>query len=276
MKQGLRVGLAGVVLAATSLSGVASAWAGETSSDPSRPSTATVSKERAAKDIAARLKALGRMSDAVEGAEADCGHNADLAAELADETTGLTALGETIAAETDEAALKEEFASIFEDYRVFMLEAPKTALVVGCAKLLANEPKLDETIAKAQTLIDKAAEAGTDVTAAQAAVDALGEACDTAIDVATEAADSVMSLAPDQGDEGVRDANAATVKAAHEAVKAARADLAAAVKAARQAVAALRASRPARPTSGSDSSTTRPERPERPARPARPTPTTTA
>jgi hypothetical protein len=241
-QKGLRAGVVGAVIVAGSLAGMAPAWSAEAA--PRRPATEAdtpsgMPKERAAKAIEQRLQDLARMSGALAKAGGDCGHNATLASQLAAATAGLTALGQQIAAETDEAELKELITAIFEDYRVYLLVAPKTAIVLACDKLVGGEAALAELLAKAQVTIDEAKAAGKDVTAAQAAADAVPVAAAAAIKAATEATASVIDLVPDQGDEAVLEANKAALQAAHRQTKAALTELHEAMKALRQALAAL-------------------------------------
>jgi hypothetical protein len=241
-QKGLRAGVIGAVLVAGSLAGMAPAWSAEDA--PARrgaeaAATPAVSKARAAKAIRERLQSLGRMSGALAKVGGDCGHNATLTSQLAAATAGLTELGEQIKTETDEAALQELITSIFEDYRVYLLVAPKTAIVLACDKLVDGKASLAELLAKAQATIDEAKAAGKDVTAAQAAADAVPAAADAAIAAATAATASVIDLVPDQGDEAVLEANKAALQAAHRQTKAAVTELQEAMKALRQALAAV-------------------------------------
>ncbi|MEA3019928.1 MAG: hypothetical protein QOI47_1452, partial [Actinomycetota bacterium] len=138
-----------------------------------KPNAKDASKGRAAAEIARRQRTLSALSAKVARVTADCGENAALVAELAAESAGLAALGHTIANETDTSKLKAEYASIFQDYRVYLLETPKTHTVVACDRVTENSTKITAWIAKAQSAIDKAAAAGADVGGAQTALDAV-------------------------------------------------------------------------------------------------------
>ena len=212
-----------------------------------KPDKTEASKAHAAKEIAARLKALAKLSAGVAKTTSDCGQNAALTSELAAETSGLTALASTIKSESDTTKLKAEYTSIFQDYRVFLLETPKTGVVVACDRVKQNSATLTAWIAKAQAGIDKAKDAGADVAAAQAALDAVKPALDAAVAAGSQASAAVLPLVPDKGDKAVRDSNTAALKAALGQIKTARTSLETAIGGARKALATLRSSAAAAP-----------------------------
>ncbi len=121
-----------------------------------------------------RLELLGRLADRVDSAKVltDADRSA-LSGQIAAASSGLTALRDTIDHETDVDALKADLKKIVTDYRVYVLVAPKTRLVIGADGALLVAGRFDTLGAKLAGRIADAAAQGKDVTAAQAALDAM-------------------------------------------------------------------------------------------------------
>jgi hypothetical protein len=197
-------------------------------------------KAKANAEVTKRLEQLRKLDTAVAGAEADCGHNADLRSQLATDKSGLEALNREIQAETVPAEAAAEFKQIFTHFRIYWLETPKTHIVVGCDRLTGGATKLTALEAKIQARVDEAEAAGKDVADAQAAVDTMVSEIASATAAANQADDAVIVLKADKGDRTVLDANKAALTGARQKLRAAMADLKDARTAARTAVDALK------------------------------------
>lgn len=165
------------------------------------------------------------------------GHKSALGQEMSADSTGLTALKAKISADTTATDLKSDCKKVFTDYRVFALEIPKVRLVAradrgeaAITKALAQQPRLDAAIAKAQQR-GVSAEKIADAKAKEADAVAKLHAAHDSFDAV---AGSVMPLTPAQWNDGT----AKPVLAhARDSVKTAVGDL----KAARGDVRAIRA-----------------------------------
>ena len=102
--------------------------------------------------------------------------------------------------------------SIFINYRVYMLVAPKAGKVIRCdVQVLRNEALTVEG-AKLQVSIDEAKAKGVDTTAAQAAKDAaMAQLAGINPSVALP---PIMGLVPDKGDKAVAASNTAALSSA--------------------------------------------------------------
>ncbi|MDQ1373712.1 MAG: hypothetical protein QOJ09_1050 [Actinomycetota bacterium] len=215
----------------------APAWADETP-----PARLDQLKARADQKVKDRLTQLGTLDTSVAGAAADCGHNADLRAQLAADKAGLTALDATIQAETDRAKAVVEYRQIFTDYRVYWLETPKTREVVGCARVAKAAGALTAAETKIQARVDEAKSNGKDVAAAQAALDDMTAKTSAATSAAKSADSSVIGLHADKGDRAVAGSNRTTLQAGRTNLRTALSDLQAARSDARKAIDALKSS----------------------------------
>ena len=185
---------------------------------PGAPGRLTDVKIKATSEIAQRQLTLADLTAKVSSSRRDCGTNGVMLAEIAATASGLTALGQTIAAETDLTRARAEFQQIYTSFRVYLLVAPKAGKVVRCGAQLVRIDELRTDAAKVQAAIDAAKAAGVDTTAAQLvlnqAVASLG-----AINPAVALA-GITALVPDRGVDAVRNANSAALKAADAALDA--------------------------------------------------------
>jgi hypothetical protein len=222
----------------------AAAFAGTSAAAPRTPAAepgarrdiGTV-KTRAHAAITRRLETLTRLAARVRDNEyVSDAHRSALAALLAAQTRGLTALGAKIQADTDLETLKADVKSIVTDYRVYLLTVPKVHLVLGADTELAAAAKLDDVAARLQTKIDAAKAAGKDVTAAQGHLDAMKAKVGEVRAAASGVTDAVLALVPQD-----YPGNKPALDAAHAALKTGRAAVQAARELARQVITDLKA-----------------------------------
>ena len=199
-----------VVLTQTSPEAKAEALVVKTSVDPATRLADVKAKGAAA--IAKRQATLAELSGKIAGQAKDCGSNAAMTTEITNTSTGLTTVGASLAAATDLKVAKDLYRSIFIDYRVYMVVAPKAGKVIRCDAQLLRSDALNAEGAKLQVSIDEAKAKGVDTTAAQAAKDA-AMAQLAGINPAA-ALPPIMGLVPDKGDKAVAASNTAALRGA--------------------------------------------------------------
>ncbi|MBF8289738.1 MAG: hypothetical protein HW391_706 [Chloroflexi bacterium] len=188
-------------------------------------------------EIDRRLATIERLRSAVDDSRPlTNAHEAALEAILDRSAAGLRALRAEIEADTTVAELREDIASIFEDFRIYALVTRQVWLVIGADAVDATAAKLSTAAERLAGLIEQAAASGKDVTEAQAHLAAMEAAIDEALATVDGVAADVLPLTP-------ADWNAGTagpiLRAARQAIADARADLRTAMSEARQVLAAL-------------------------------------
>ncbi|MBV9410330.1 MAG: hypothetical protein JO148_01930 [Acidimicrobiia bacterium] len=218
---------AAVLVAAGTLAAAAPAFAqtSPTPTDPPPPARVTDLKARADEAVKDRLSQIDTLSGRLTSAGADCGQNAEVVAQLADDKSGLQALDATIQAETDPAKARTEYREIFIDYRIYWLQTPKTSQVVACDRGSKADATLTALRQKIQSRVDEAKAKGYDVTAAQAALDDMTSKLTAAATSANQASSSVAGLQPDKGDASVLSSNLSTLSAGRQGLRTAWTDL---------------------------------------------------
>lgn len=152
---------AGLLAATLTGSTVAALPAGASSSTDRRtPVDLSAIKARCDAAIDARQATINNLTSAVGASEhlAD-GNRSALDGQLASAGSGLTALRTKIDADTDRATLVADCRAIVSQYRIYLVLAPKTRLVIAADRGLAAtdaatkaEPRITDAIAKAEGL----------------------------------------------------------------------------------------------------------------------------
>ena len=237
----LRIG--GAIVAGTILCGFAApalaagpTTTGPTVTDPAAPTRLSDLKAKADAAVKDRVASITTLTANLNGVGADCGQNADVVGQLANASSGLQALDATIQAETNFAKAVVEFRQIFIDYRIYLLQTPKTNEVVACDRVSKADAALASLEQKVQARIDEAKAKGYDVGAAQQVVDDMGARLTAATTSADQASSSVAYLQPDQGNQSVRATNLAALAAGRQDLHGAWDDLQAARHDARTAI----------------------------------------
>ena len=198
-----------VVLTQTSPDANAEALVIKTTVDPATRLVDLKAKGAAA--IVKRQTTLAELSGKIAGQAKDCGSNAAMTAEITATATGLTGVGTSLAAATDLKVAKDLYRSIFIDYRVYLVVAPKAGKVIRCDVQLLRNDALTAEGAKLQLSIDEAKAKGVDTAAAQGAKDAAMAQLAGINPVA--ALPGVLNLVPDRGDKAVAASNTAALRA---------------------------------------------------------------
>ncbi len=213
MKRGTITRLGGLIVAGLFLLGTVGTVS---AADTTATSTATTDSARCAKpvltgadhgvgelrrfgdcEIDRRLTLLGALSTRVSASTTltDADRSA-LSAQIASTVSGLTALRATIDHETDVTALKADIRKIATDYRVYLLVAPKTRLVIAADTLQAGYTKFDAVEQRLADAITAAKAAGKDVTQAQSDYDAMTSKVDQAETLLTPVVGTIINLTP--------------------------------------------------------------------------------
>jgi len=228
-----RFGIAAAALAATAVLATAPAYA---QTDPTPPARLADLKARADEAVKDRLGQLDTLSGRLNGAGADCGQNADVLGQLGNDRTRLQSLDATIQAETDGRKAVAEYRTIFTDFRIYWLQAPKTHEVVACDRGSKANATLASLKQKIQGRVDEAKAKGYDVANAQAALDDMGTKLASATTSAHQASSSVADLQADKGNQSVLASNFAALFKGRQGLHTAWTDLQGARHDARTAV----------------------------------------
>jgi hypothetical protein len=182
-------GLAATLVTVTAVVATpASAARGE--EDGSRP------RDRCLHAVDRRLDRLDRANERIRGARhLTDAHQTMLTDQLTATAASLTRLRGKIVSEAGDA-LKEDCRSVAVDHRVYVLVLPRARLVAAGDAELAAVGKFVDVARKLEAAIDKAADAGRDMTEERADLASIRAYVDSARDGASGIAGSILDLTP--------------------------------------------------------------------------------
>lgn len=188
---------------------------------------------RSDKQIEERISALNDVNTKVQALKhVSSSEKASIASIVQTNISGLTALKAKIDADTDLATLQADEKSILGSYRIYALVIPQGMILVSADRVVTIADMLTTVSSKLALRITEAQTAGKDVTSLNTTLADLNAKIALAKTEAATAQSSVSGLTPDQGDKARAEANhkalvdARThIKAATEAIKAARKDI---------------------------------------------------
>jgi hypothetical protein len=182
-------GLAATLVTVTAVVATpASAARGE--EDGSRP------RDRCLHAVDRRLDRLDRANERIRGARhLTDAHQTMLTDQLTATAASLTRLRGKIVSEAGDA-LKEDCRSVAVDHRVYVLVLPRARLVAAGDAELAAVGKFVDVARKLEAAIDKAADAGRDMTEERADLASMRAYVDSARDGASGIAGSILDLTP--------------------------------------------------------------------------------
>ena len=151
---------------------------------------------------------------------------ATISANLDAEIAKLQALKVQIQSDTSTSTLKDDVKTITQGLRIFAVVEPKARIAASASRINAVVTQMTALSAKLQTRIDAAKTAGTDTTAAVAALADLQVKIADAKVQADAAVALTANLAPDNGDANVRASNLQALKDAKAKLVLAQKDLA--------------------------------------------------
>ncbi|HEY7134940.1 MAG TPA: hypothetical protein VIB48_07735 [Acidimicrobiia bacterium] len=192
---------------------------------------------RCERAIDQRLTTLGDLTERVGGAQhLSADDRGELTAEIDHDTSGLSALRTTIAGESTLASLRQDCRAIVDDYRVYVLLAPKTHLVVGADAADAALDAFSSADASLSAAIDRARTNGTDAAAiadAQAKQQDMNAQTTRARGLVDPIVPAVIALTPADFNAGTAgpklDSSRQSLRDARAALAAAKGDLDAAI-----------------------------------------------
>lgn len=188
-------------------------------------------------EIARRLTSLSKLTDKINGAtkltDAD---KATLTAEVNATISGLNTLKAKLDAETTVSAARADVQSIYTEYRVYALVAPKVGLIKVADDQQVAEQKLQALIQKFQTRLNAAKAKGKNVSALETVLNDMTQKVNASANVSSVVQAKVIGLQPTDynNDHAILSGTSAQLKAAHADNVAAYAD-------AKQIVAGLKA-----------------------------------
>lgn len=157
-------------------------------------------------------------------------HRSTLSALIDADRTGLTALRAKVAGETTVDAVKADATSMINDYRIFILVAPKLRLTAAADREAAAIDRLQKVHDKLAALVAKAKAAGHATGSAEADLAAMQDSINKASTGLGGQVDALLALQPGPDGDAIR-ASVAKIRGALGDV---RTDLRAAVAAAKK------------------------------------------
>lgn len=155
-------------------------------------------------EIDRRFGTLTALASRVAGATAlTASDRSALTSEVGATRAGLVALKGTIDGDTTVAQLRVDLPKIATDYRVYLLVAPQVHLTIGADAESAAIGRLRTIAAKLADAISLARANGTDVTAAQADLDAMNSQVAAAAAKVGPIVAGLLPLTPAQWNAGV-------------------------------------------------------------------------
>lgn len=200
-------------------------------------------KDKAAREIDRRIKALGALSTRIQTMKkiSDAQKTA-LKSSIQSQITTLTDLKTKIEAENDITALRTDAQSIIKSYRIYALIIPQGTIIAAADRALTLAEQMTTLGTKLQTRISEAKTAGKDVAALEKSLVDYNAKITDAKTQAQAAIDSVSKLTPDNGDKTKMEANLKAMKEAQNKIRAAQQDFVAARKDAKDIAQGLKAS----------------------------------
>ncbi|GBD85255.1 hypothetical protein BMS3Abin02_01659 [bacterium BMS3Abin02] len=168
----LVLALPGVAMAQTADEPAPDRTVAEQTMDSQRLNIVNRIKERAQQAIDRRFETIDRLRTALnERGHATAGHKADLFVDLNEAEAGLRTLSREIQAATTVDQLRVLVPKIATDFRIYLVVAPKIREVIAgdTAVWVVNNPGA-EAYERISAAVDRANQAGYDVTEAQAAL----------------------------------------------------------------------------------------------------------
>jgi hypothetical protein len=187
-------------------------------------------------EIARRLASLSMFLSKINAAtKLTASDKATLTAEVNATIDGLNALKVKLDGETTVAAARTDAQSIYTEYRVYALVAPKVALVKVADDQQVAEQKLQTLIQKFQTRLNAAKAKGKNVSALETTLSDMTQKVNASASVSSAVQAKVIDLQPTDynNDHAILSGDSAQLKAAH-------ADNVAAYQDAKQIVAGLK------------------------------------
>lgn len=194
---------AAVVAAGLALAFAGPAFAAGTPTPTGTPATSTGGRisqlrQKCETAITNRLTSIATTTGVVQAnAHLTAGDRSSLLTQIGNEKTGLSALGDKIAGDTDLATLRADCRDIVSEYHWYVIGLPKVHLTIAADDSLAIVQTLNDLATRLQSDIDRAQQRGRNVTQAQADENALTAAIASGLGAASPVPAMVLPLAFD-------------------------------------------------------------------------------
>lgn len=224
---------AALLVSATGIAGAAPTPSGERLDTARAACTdATTKRIDATNEALAVVGAAEHLTDA---------HRSALSTQLSADVSGLTSLQGQIQGATDIAGLRDACRQIGPNFRIFLLQLPKTHYTIAADRAVALADDLSGDVHdKLADAIAKAKAKGVDTSAEEASLADLQAKATAAKSAAAGVGDAVLPLTPQQIDDG---SAKPVLQSSRDALGTARQDLGDAVKDAKSIVAGLKAAK---------------------------------
>lgn len=169
-------------------------------------------------EIARRLTSLATLTGKINAAtKLTSSDKATLTAEVTTTISGLNTLKAQLDGETTLAAAHADAQSIYTEYRVYALVAPKIALVKVADDQQVVEQKLQTLIQKLQTRLNAAKAKGKDVSALETTLADMTSKVNASLSVSSSVQAKVIGLQPTDynNDHAILSGDSAQLKTAH-------------------------------------------------------------
>lgn len=193
------------MLIGVSVASIAGALSGSIAyAAPATTNTGTVDQQhlqqiitKGDQEISRRLSTLSTLTSKVNAAtKLTSSDKSYLLAEVSTEITGLTNLKAKLDADTTITTARTDAQSIFNEYRVYALIAPKIALIKVADDQQVTENKLLALVQKLQTRLDTAKTNGKDVSALQSQLSDMTVHINSAQAISSSIEQKVLTLQP--------------------------------------------------------------------------------
>jgi len=169
-------------------------------------------------EIARRLASLSKLTSKINAATKLTGADkATLTAEVNATISGLNTLKAKLDAETTVAAARADVQSIYTEYRVYALVAPKVGLIKVADDQQVAEQKLQALIQKFQTRLNAAKSKGKNVDALETVLSDMTQKVNASASISSTIQAKVIGLQPTDynNDHAVLNGTSAQLKTAH-------------------------------------------------------------
>lgn len=192
-----------------------------TSMEARKEARASTSAERAEKRAEMTKEAIAKRIKMLEEMSARIGKMGRLSEEqiAAIQAQIQTAIDSLKALESEESISAEEARTTIQATRAFLLVVPQAQVMAAANRILATAGQLEGVSDKLEARIEAAEDAGTDVASLRTTLAHMDAQIADAKVQAQAAIDLVKNLDADSGDDTVKAANTAALKAAREKLK---------------------------------------------------------
>lgn len=180
-------------------------------------------------EITQRITDLNNLNTRIQAmVNVSAGEKATLQNEIQTNISGLTSLKASIDAGTDLTTVRNQEKTIFTSFRIYMLVIPQGYILAGADRVNTIDGMMTTLASKLQARISQAQSQGYTVTSLQSALSDFNAKVSDAAAQGQSANSGVMSLVPDQGNQGTITSNHTALVAARGNLKTATQDLQAA------------------------------------------------